>query len=188
MTGTQPQRRPRLQGNPGKPRATGAPPRGGEKGGQGGDTGEARLCPSLPPLTPPRPAARSSCLPLSHAPNQPGLFPTHQPRPGWERDAGLKGSQTAPASWARALVAVTLVLRPCGSCYVPVSLLLSLSRPPCPFRHVSFFLCASRIPGAPTLCPAAPAGCRDPAGKKHVHCFPAHYPPNTTRNEVQTQS
>ncbi|XP_036690588.1 putative RNA-binding protein 15B [Balaenoptera musculus] len=53
VTGTQPQRRPRLQGNPGKPRATGAPPRGGEKGGRGGDTGEARLCPSLPPLPSP---------------------------------------------------------------------------------------------------------------------------------------
>ncbi|XP_059939093.1 carcinoembryonic antigen-related cell adhesion molecule 16 [Mesoplodon densirostris] len=63
VTGTQPQRRPRLQGNPGKPRATGAPPRGGEKDGRGGDTGEARLCSSLPPLpNPAQPPAAPACL------------------------------------------------------------------------------------------------------------------------------
>ncbi|XP_070306814.1 uncharacterized protein [Odocoileus virginianus] len=53
VTGTQPQCQPRLQGNPGKPRAAGAPPRGGEKGGRGGVRGEARLRPALSRAPPP---------------------------------------------------------------------------------------------------------------------------------------
>lgn len=105
LTRTQPQRRPHLKGNPGKPRAARVPPRGGEEGGRGGDPEKARLCPSPP---------TSSSLPLSHAPNPPGLFPTHQPHPEgkgkWER----RGSQTpAPSPTptpARAVVAQTLVL------------------------------------------------------------------------------
>lgn len=117
VTRTQPQRRPRLKGNPGKPRAAGAPPRGGEKSGRGGDPEKARLCPSPP---------TSSSLPLSHAPNPPGLFPTHQPRPEGRGVWGRRGSQTATPTPtptpARAVVAGSLVC-------VSASLALCLSFP-----------------------------------------------------------
>lgn len=82
VTRTQPQRQPRLKGNPGKPRAAGAPPRGGEKGGRGGDPEKARLCPSPP---------TSSSPPLSHAP-QPARPVPHPPTPpGREGEVGEKG-------------------------------------------------------------------------------------------------
>lgn len=71
VTGTQPQRRPRLQGNPGKPRAP-APLPGAGRGARG--EGPARG----PPL-PLQPPPSSSSPPLSHAPNPPGLFPTLNP-------------------------------------------------------------------------------------------------------------
>lgn len=134
LTRTQPQRPPHLKGNPGKPRAARVPPRGGEESGRGGDPEKARLCPSPP---------TSSSLSLSHAPNPPGLFPTHQPHPEgkgkWER----RGSQTAvpppppprPGLWSPGLWSPRL-----WSC-VSSSLAISLSL----FPFVSHDLFAQKL-------------------------------------------
>lgn len=148
VTRTQPQRQPRLKGNPGKPHAAGVPPWGGEKGGRGGAPEKARLCPSPP--------TRSS-LPLSHAPNPPGLFPTHQPHPEGRGLWGRSGSQTA-----------TPTPTPGPGCGRPDSGLVS--------PRLLLSLCLSFPWSVTVSSPRSSGWVQGSLRGRHIQCFSVHFP------------
>lgn len=153
VTRTQPQRPPRPQGNPGKPRAAGAPPWGGEKGSRGGARGE----PASP--RPPR-----SSRPESRPPTRPAcsslIYPARPGRGAWgEGEAGHPHpphTHTHTLNFGRSESGLRLLL-PLVSPFLGLSRSLSLC-------STSVSLCFQD-----SRCLAARAGCRNPAGRDTIH-------------------
>ena len=134
MTGTQPQRQPRLQGNPGKPRAAGPLPGAGRRAARAGSWERpASVLPSPWPRRPQLQPASESCpqpaWPVPHPPTPPRMG-------GGTR--GQKGSPPAPClldpGFGRCdsdLVTLPLLLSP----RLPLTWPLTTSGP---FRHICF--------------------------------------------------
>lgn len=144
VTRTQPQRPPRPQGNPGKPRAAG-PALGWGEGQQGRGRGE--LASRLPP---PDPAG------LSHVPQPARPVPHSSTRPTWEGAWGRRRSQTPHTHPRPGLWSIRVCLCVCASCSLSVSLFLPQSLSLCCHVCFSLYFQGSR-------CLAARAGCGDPA-------------------------
>lgn len=99
VTRTQPQRPPRPQGNPGKPRAAG-PALGWGEGQQGRDRGEpARPPPPRSSRPESRPPTRPACSSLTHPARLGGRTHTHTPARTW-----VPGAWSAPPALSPSLL------------------------------------------------------------------------------------
>lgn len=158
VTRTQPQRPPRPQGNPGKPRAAGAPPWGGEKGSRGGDRGEPAS--PLPPRSS-RPESRPPTRPASSS----LIYPARPGRGAW----GRRGGQTPhthprPGLWSTSL---SVCLRLCLSLRLSAPRSLTVSEPLLPRLFLSAFEEGFPVPGGPGWVQGPRAGRHNPCPFEH---------------------
>lgn len=168
VTRTQPQRPPRPQGNPGKPRAAGAPPWGGEKGSRGGARGE----PASP--RPPR-----SSRPESRPPTRPAcsslIYPARPGRGAWgEGEAGHPHpphTHTHPELWS-----IRVWSAPLAPSRLSLPRSLTISKP-------LFHVCFSLFSGFPV--PGGTRWVQEPRGERHNPCpfeRPQRGPPSPARS------